>query len=117
MANSDQLKLIDENARWIKKIRDENLYSLNYNDYKKKLELNEEEAKRFDKISDYKTNLTFNSLPYELKLMENDTILKSRRERWHTNLSKDVYVEEALNVLSDLKMSYSIKKVASTIKE
>ena len=117
MAQSEQLKLIDENAKWIKKIRDRSDFSLNYDDYRAKLDKNEDEAKRFDKLADYKTNLTFKSLPYELALMEQDSTLKVKSERWHTSLSKDVYIEEALNVLNDLKMSYEVKmKLASTIK-
>jgi len=112
MENSDQLKLIDENARWIKSMRDRNMFSLNYSDYKSKLEANEEEAKRFRKISEYATNLTFKSLPYEDKLVEQDSSLKIKRNRWHQSLAKDVYMEEALNVLNDLKTTYSIKKVA-----
>ena len=116
MKNSEQLKLIDENAQWIKSIRDRDVFSLNYDDYKSKLKANEEEAKRFEKILEYQTNLTFKSLPYELKLIEQDSVLKDKRERWHQSLAKDVYVEEALNVLKDLKMTYGIKKVA-TIKE
>ncbi|MBV1887666.1 MAG: carboxy terminal-processing peptidase, partial [Urechidicola sp.] len=99
MQNSEQLKLIDENAKWIKTLRDRDLYSLNYNNYKQKLQANEEEAKRFDKISKYATNLTFNSLPYEQKLMELDSVLKIKRSRWHQSLAKDVYMEEAINVL------------------
>ncbi|WP_397364694.1 carboxy terminal-processing peptidase [Olleya sp. R77988] len=113
MANNEQLKLIENNAKWAKTKMDDNSYSLNYKKYKAELELNEEEAKQFDAISDYKTNLTFESLPYEQKLFEQDTILRDKRTRWHENLSKDVYVEEALNVLNDLKMSYEIKKVAT----
>jgi len=116
MAANEQLKLIDANAKWVKKIRDREVYSLNYNEYKKEMELNEEEAKRFSKLSEYKTNLTFNSLPYELKMMEQDSVLKEKRKRWHLALAKDVYVEEALNVLNDLKMTYAIKKVATSVK-
>ena len=117
MANNEQLKLIDENAKWVKKIRDRETYSLNYDDYKASLKINEEEAKRFEKLSHYKTNLTYHSLPYEVKEMEQDSVLKQKRERWHENLSQDVYMEEALNVLNDLKMTYSIKpKVATTVK-
>ncbi len=117
MAINEQLKLIDANAQWVKKIRDREVYSLNYDDYKKGMELNEEEAKRFEKLSDYTTNLTFSSLPYELKMMEQDTVLKEKRNRWHEALSKDVYVEEALNVLNDLKMARSIKnEVANSVK-
>ena len=117
MQQSEQLTLIDENAKWIKKIRDRTDFSLNYAQYKAKLDSNEEEAKRFDKLADYTNNLTFKSLPYEIAMMEQDSTLKTKRERWHESLSKDVYIEEALNVLNDLKMSYEVKmKVASTIK-
>lgn len=117
MANSAQLKLIDENAKWIKKMKDRETFSLNYKTYKATLEAGEEEAKKFNVIADYNTNLTFKSLPYEEALMKTDTLLKAKRDRWHTSLSKDVYVEEALHVLNDLKMTYQVKnKVATTLK-
>ncbi|OMP31828.1 carboxy terminal-processing peptidase [Mangrovimonas sp. DI 80] len=117
MANNEQLKLIDANAQWVKKIRDQEVYSLNYDKYKAELKLNEEEAKRFEKISDYKTDLTFNSLPYEQELMAKDTVLKEKRERWHENLSQDVYIEEAIHVLNDLKMTYDVKTKVATVKD
>ncbi len=118
MSKNEQLQLIDENAKWIKKIRDENVHPLNYEKYKARLDLSEMEAKRFDKISDYKTDLAFESLPYEKRIFESDTILKEKRKRWHESLSKDVYIEEAINVLFDLKLANPIKnKLASTIKE
>ncbi|NRB60151.1 MAG: carboxy terminal-processing peptidase [Winogradskyella sp.] len=117
MAANDQLKLIDENAQWVKRMRDREVFSLNYDDYKKEMEVNEEEARRFEKLSEYKTDLTFKSLPYEVQLMEKDSILKEKRRRWHVNLSKDVYIEEALNVLQDLKMTYSIKGKMAGVKE
>ncbi|WP_396603434.1 carboxy terminal-processing peptidase [Algibacter sp. R77976] len=116
MTANSQLKLIEENAKWLKSKIDETVFSLNYKTYKAKLEANELESKKFEAISDYNTNLTFESHGYEKKLIEQDTTdLKEKRERWHTSLSKDVYVEEALNVLEDLKTSYPIKKVASTV--
>ncbi|WP_431134021.1 carboxy terminal-processing peptidase [Psychroserpens mesophilus] len=117
MANNEQLKLIDENAKWVKKIRDKELFSLNYDDYRASLDVSEKEAKRFEELSKYQTNLTFNSLSQELKLIEKDSVLREKRERWHASLSKDVYIEEALNVLNDLKMTYGIKtKVATSVK-
>ncbi len=111
MANNEQLKLIEESAKWVKKVRDVDTHSLNYENYKAKVELNEQQAKRYENITDYKTNLTFESLPYEMKLVENDTVLGEKRRRWHVSLSKDVYVEEAINVLYDLKLTYGINKV------
>ncbi len=113
MSNNAQLKLIEENAKWVKQKIDETVFSLNYEAYKEQLEKNDIEAKRFDAISDYKTNLTFQPSAYEKRLFETDTTsLQEKRERWYESLSKDVYVEEAIHVLEDLKMSYSIKKVA-----
>jgi len=105
MAQNDQLKLIEENAKWVRQKRDIDIYSLKYNDYKANIELNEKQAKRFDAINDYKTNLTFESLPYEKELIKKDTILAEKRKRWHVNLSKDVYVEEAISVLEDMKIN------------
>ncbi|NQX86686.1 MAG: carboxy terminal-processing peptidase [Flavobacteriaceae bacterium] len=116
MQKSAQLKLIDENAKWVKKMRDRDQFSLNYEVYKAGLDANEKEAKRFESISNYKTNLTFKSLPYEVALMKKDSVLKIKRDRWHENLSKDVYVEEALNVLNDLKMDYVVRTNPAGIK-
>jgi carboxyl-terminal processing protease len=118
MSNNEQLKLIEENAKWVKSKIDDTVFSLNYSKYKEKLDLNEEEAKRFDALSDYKTNLTFEPLEYEKQLFASDTTdLKEKRERWYTSLSQDVYIEEALNVLEDLRLSQGIKKVASAVKD
>ena len=112
MSNSDEIKLIDDNARWIKTIRDETSFQLNFEKYSQNLEMKESESKRFDVLSDYQTDLTFESLPYELPIMEQDSVFKINRTRWHENLSKDIYMEEAVNVLRDLKNSYQSNKTA-----
>ncbi|PKQ43979.1 tail-specific protease [Confluentibacter flavum] len=117
MTKNKQLKLIEDNAKWVKSQIDETVYPLNYSKYKEKLTLNDEESKRFDEMTKYQTNLTFESPAYEKELFNDDiTSLKEKRDRWHLTLSQDVYIEEALNVLQDLKISYNIKKIA-TVKE
>lgn len=105
MSENAQLKLIDENAKWIKQQSDETSYSLNYDQYASNAEKDKQMAKQFDALRDYKTDLTFYSLPYETELFTSDTILKEKRARWHENLSKDIYMQEAINVLEDMKMN------------
>ena len=105
MAANSQLKLIEENAKWLKEQQDENVVSLSYSDYKKEKEKLLEKSKHFKGIYDYKTGLTFESLKYEKDLFVKDTILKEKRERWHKDLARDVYVEEAISVLKDLKLN------------
>lgn len=105
MAQNNQIKLIEENAQWIKKAQDETVVSLKYEEYKKGLELDKEKAKYFKTISDYDSHLGFESLQYEKELFVQDSVLREKRDRWHKDLAKDVYVEEAVNVLQDLKMN------------
>ena len=101
--NNDQFKLIEENAKWIDSRSNENNYSLNMDKFKVAQNQIEQAAKKFKPIVDYKNNLKFTSLPYEMEAFTKDATLKEKRERWHESLSKDVYVEEALNVLEDLQ--------------
>ena len=106
MENNNYLKLVDENAKWIKSVRDNKIVNLNYDDFKEEIEKNSLETEKFKALDDYSMDYTFNSLPYEINLISSDSILGMKRERWHKSLSKDIYIEEALNVLSDLRFSY-----------
>lgn len=113
MAVNEQLKLIEEQARWIKERRDNNLVPLNYDQYIADIEKNKERSKTFDAISEYQNDLKFSSHVKETELKRLDTILNEKRIRWHKNLSQDIYVEEAVHVLEDLKMSKTkIEKLA-----
>ncbi len=103
VSKNTQFNLINENAKWISSRKDDNDFSLELNSFRKKSAEIEENAKKFKAIKKYKNNLTFDSYPEELKLMEKDSILKNKRKRWHETLSHDVYVEEAVNVLRDIK--------------
>ncbi len=108
IASKSQFLLIDKNAKWLKEGRDDNIVNLKYSDYKKDLENRKEESKEFDTIAKYKNNLVFNSPTYEISMIEKDSVLAKKREIWHNNLSKDIYVEEALTVLSELKISKNL---------
>jgi carboxyl-terminal processing protease len=114
IAQNPQFKLIEENAKWIDKRSKENLYSLKLDNFKKEQQRIEEANKKFKSISDYDYHLKFFSLPVEAELMKTDASLKEKRDRWHESLSKDIYVEEALNVLDDLQSKPVVKKMISS---
>ncbi|MFN4761730.1 carboxy terminal-processing peptidase [Gillisia sp. Q332] len=116
MKDNQQLNLIAENAKWVKEQRNNEVYSLNFNNYQAQRENLEDEAKKYDAISNYTSNLTYNSLPYEMEMYKSDTILKEKRDRWHTSLTGDVYVEEAINVLDDIQLNNIKKRKFATIK-
>jgi carboxyl-terminal processing protease len=49
--------------------------------------------------------------------MANDELLKEKRERWHAELVKDIYMTETLNVLTDLTVLDINKSVVKTKKD
>ena len=110
IAQNQQFKLIEENAKWIDERSNENVYSLKLEEFKKNQKAIEETNKKFKLIADYDYHLKFASLPFEAEAMKTDASLKEKRERWHESLSKDIYVEEALNVLDDLQSKPIVKK-------
>lgn len=105
VAANAQFKLIDESAKWVKSQQDDNTFPLEYNEYLAKSKQLEEQSKRFNVLKDYKNSLSFKSLPHEEALIKNDTVLQNKRKRWFKSLNNDVYVEEAVNVLKDIKAS------------
>ena len=107
---NSQFQLIEENAKWIDARSKENTYSLNIDKFKMAQKAIEDKAKKFKPLSEYKNTLQFSSLPYEVEQTSKDSVLKEKRERWHEGLSKDIYVEEALNVLDDLQSKEFLKK-------
>ncbi|WP_418264056.1 carboxy terminal-processing peptidase [Flavobacterium faecale] len=117
IATSEHFKLIDENAKWIDSRSADNTYSLNLEKFRASQKEIEEKAKKYKPISQYKNDLKFASLPYETEQILKDNILKEKRDRWHEALSKDIYVEEALNVLDDLQMKSVTKQNVNTKKE
>ncbi|MEM0543723.1 carboxy terminal-processing peptidase [Flavobacterium sp. j3] len=103
MKNNAQIKLIDENAKWLDQRDKENVYSLHIDKFKAEQKALEDKSKKYKSIVDYKNAFEFKSLPYELESMSKDSVLKEKRERWHESLSKDIYIEEAIHILNDLQ--------------
>ena len=104
ISSNSNFQLINEYAKWLKKNQDETSYSLNYKKFFEESEMKELEAKKFKSVFDYKSDLTFLSPKYEQILLKADNSLADKRVSWHKNLSKDMYISEALNVISELKL-------------
>lgn len=100
-----QVNLIEENARWIKTNQNDQELSLTLDEYIAEMQRREQENERFEAIKDYDNKLNYVSLKDDLRLMDQDTTLREQHRRWQKALAKDVYVEEAVHILADLKMN------------
>lgn len=105
MNENEYLSLVEENAKWIKSVRDDKIINLNYIKYKSQIEQNAKKTDKFKALNDYSSDYSFKSLQYEIDLIDNDSVLGIKRDRWHKSMNNDIYIDEALNVLSDLTLS------------
>jgi carboxyl-terminal processing protease len=117
LTENNQFKLIDENAKWINERSEDNVYSLEINKFQAEQKALDETAKKYKSVLEYKNQLKFTSLPYENEAMKTDLALKEKRQRWHESLAKDIYVDEALNVLGDLQSKVTPAKNAIVLKK
>ena len=68
ITKSQQLKLIDENAQWIKNRRDVTTVNLNYESYKKDIESRIDETKKFDSIDNYDNKLKAKNFDFNISI-------------------------------------------------
>jgi len=104
IADSKNFKLVNDYAKWLKNNLEKTSYSLNYTDFVKEGKAKEKEAEKYKSVFDYESNFKFTSPKYELADLAKDSTLNQNRITWHKNLSKDMYMSEAIKVLSELKL-------------
>lgn len=100
---NERLKIVDDYAKWVRDRRNEKDIPLNYDAFVAKINLRKEQTKKFDTISKFENHLSFENLKADLARMETDTILKESRKRWHKNLGRDIYLDEAVLVIKDMR--------------
>ena len=103
VSKNELFNLIDQNAKWFSERRENKSYSLNYNTFKNEQKKNKLKLKKFDKVKDYNNNLRFNLLSDQSSNIKDTDEYKENRKRWHNSLRSDIYVNESINVLLNLK--------------
>ena len=117
LESNPYVKLIDEQAKVIKRRQENSEFTLNYKDLIKEKAIENSETEKFKKLTEFTNTLTFYPPKMDLDKILNDSILVKKRKRWEETLSKDIYIDEAVNILSDLsKVSVNYKKIAQTSK-
>ncbi len=103
LKNNQHLKLIDESMKFVKSMEDTKKVPLNLSDYKAYRKDREAKIKKYEALDNYKNNLKIAMNAKDLATSKIDTVFKARRENWIKGLQKDIYLEESINVLKDLR--------------
>ena len=98
----DQNKLINniyDRAQWIRNQQNLKNVPLNLVEYKKYQKNQKQKASQFDNISKYQNELSFNLLKAEKPFINANRELFEARAKWHESLSKDIFIDQAVNAL------------------
>ena len=99
----DQNKLINDiydRAEWIRNQQNQKNVPLNITEYKKYQKNQKQKASQFDNISKYQNELIFNLLKTEKPFINANRELFEARTKWHESLSKDIFIDQAVNALN-----------------
>lgn len=103
LANNAHLALMNESFKFIKSMEDVKEIPLNLEDYKTYRKTREDKIKKFEALDKYKNNFKFTMNQNDLATTKTDTVLKAKRNNWFKGMQKDFYLNEAVNVLRDIK--------------
>jgi carboxyl-terminal processing protease len=101
--DNEYFAIIDEHASWIKSQQDDKIVSLDYLTYKDDLKISKSQNDKLKRIEEFESPYMFqwnNTNDKEDNSFNDD--IKEKRDRWIESLKKDIYVNEAMNLLRDL---------------
>ena len=98
--------MILEQGEWIKIKQNDYDYELDYLSYITERDKDKSYSKRFEVLQEFNSGLSIRWLPDSYELAEPSKDLRLRRDRWVKSLTRDMYIEEAVNVLDDLNQDF-----------
>lgn len=101
-SQNDIFVKLDEDAKRRKRNRDLTTHNLELDVYKSEQCQRKEESEKYKKMYDVKLDFDVTALEADLLTIADDTVKQKTNKDWIEKLEKDVYIEEAMNVIADM---------------
>ena len=103
ISDNEYFSIIDQHAKLVKSNQDDKMISLDYKSYKEDQENFKSQSDKLKIIDEFISPYVFdwNESNQNTDSSYNDD-MKEKRDRWIKALEKDIYVNEAMNLLKDL---------------
>ena len=95
---------IENMAMRIKNMNQKTRFTLNLVEYRKELKQLEEDNKRYEELIKSIQPYVFSNTSFDDEMMGDDENKKKIKADWNKSFEKDIYVQEAVNVLKDYKL-------------
>ncbi|HYK55147.1 MAG TPA: carboxy terminal-processing peptidase, partial [Flavisolibacter sp.] len=97
--------------------QDDKVYSLQIDQYKKDQKITRNAVKDIEKLVKMNTNMQASFLKQdEQRYVSEDKDKTERYKQWLSNISKDVYVDQAIKVVNDIVNQQNIAKGKGAVK-
>lgn len=103
VATNATFRKIQENAKRVRRQRDRNAYPLTLSKYIAMDEANRKEAKQYEGLYDQVVTAGVVNIDVDMEEITVDDSKVKENNEFKANVSKDVYVAEALNILADMR--------------
>jgi carboxyl-terminal processing protease len=100
--NSPQFALIEQQAKEVKMKKDDTRYNLKLETFRAEQQLLRDQNKIYDDLRKEIKGFSASIPNGDLARLGSDTLRLGKENRWLKNVSKDIYIYEASNVLNDL---------------
>ncbi len=103
LAGNSNYQLILESAKWKEALDKEKSITLNQDKFFALMKQRKEQIKKFEALDKLNSGLNFVQIPAEQERAKNDEAYRKKSENWIKNLKRDLYLQEAVNVISEIK--------------
>lgn len=103
MSQNKEYQLLLESVQWKEALDKEESITLNRTKFAEVMKKRKAQIEKFKVLQKFKNNLNFSIFPEEVQREKTDEAFKKKTENWIKNLQKDIYLQEAMNVLTDMK--------------
>lgn len=103
LKNNEGFTILENAAKRLKKQKDSTIVSLNFGKYTAEQKRYKAEAKRMEELDKEIPGIEIASLKVDAALISKDTAKTNKAKEWHKNLKKDIYLNETIAIMNDIK--------------
>lgn len=103
LQNNKNYQLIQESAQWKEKLDKEETISLKESKFDEVMKKRKAQIEKFKVLDKFNNGLKFTLNPDEMVREKSDEAFTKKTQNWTKNLQRDLYLQEAVNVISGMK--------------
>ena len=103
LKNNEGFTILENAAKRLKKQKDSTIVSLNFGKYTAEQKRYKAEAKRMEELDKEIPGIEIASLKVDAALISEDTAKTNKAKEWHKNLKRDIYLNETIAIMDDMK--------------